>query len=117
MSQSMTDYTTKLGRTGGQLANLGPVQDDMNKILELMLSMTNMQDGFDATRVMNTYFKILSLQASMATKALQFSVLHGAFSDYMTMMSKMTSANLQLVSNMSNSCVPTSKAAAEQAKP
>lgn len=101
-----------MGNTAGSLTNTEPFQKDFDTMMELMTSMTNMQGGIDGTRVMNTYFKIMSTQASLATNAMRLAFSHGqlSFSDYMSMMSKMATANLNFVSNMSNSCLPSTRA-------
>lgn len=112
MTQAMTEWTNKLGKTAGQMTNTEPFHRDVNKVMELVMSMTNMQGGMDGTRVMNTYMEIMRTQASMATNAMRLALSSGqmSFGDYMSMMSKMTTANLNFISNMSNDCVPNSRA-------
>lgn len=110
VSNSITQFTNALGNSGGQLADLEPFRKDINRIGELLMSLTNMSNGFDGARVVQIQLEIMQIQARLARNAMRFSLLQGVYGDYMKMVTDMMNLNMGFMANVANQCVPNTKA-------
>lgn len=112
MMQAGTEYTSSLTQTGGQLVDMTQTTEDFRQMAEVMSQMVDIREGFDANRMMENWTKLMSIQTRLMMSSMRVSVWTGSMRSWMKFMGKMNSANMNLVSNMSQGCMPTNKVAA-----
>lgn len=104
--ESSQKFTQNLQSAGSSAMDTSRFQNDINKLINSMSSLTNMENGFDLNRITSTYMENIQTMASLMRNSFQMSLVSGTMENYIEMFNSVYGANTSFMSKVTSACMP-----------